>query len=46
MKPNAKPSRQYLLWLSQRLEQMLLDHGHTEEDILAYLTNELTNTKD
>jgi hypothetical protein len=34
-----KPSYQYLFWLNAQLEAFLKEHGHTEEELLAYLTN-------
>jgi hypothetical protein len=41
-----KPSYQYLFWLNAQLEQFIKDQGHTEEEILAYLTNSLNPTTD
>jgi len=41
-----KPSYQYLLWLNAQLEAFLKEQGHTEEEILAYLTNSLNPDKE
>jgi hypothetical protein len=41
-----KPSYQYLFWLNAQLEQFIKEQGHTEEEILAYLTNSLNPTTD
>ena len=37
------PSRQYLYWYASILEEMLKENGHTDEEILAYVTNSLTH---
>ena len=37
------PSREYLFWYAKQLEQFIFEQGHTSEELLAYVTNQLTN---
>ena len=35
------PSKEYLQWYNQLLEQYIQEQGHSEQDLLAFLTNHL-----
>jgi len=38
----TNPSRETLFWYAHTLEQFIQDKGHSQEELLAHITNTLT----